>query len=202
MAIIDVKGANCLSMDVFTESSKISLSRQLEKFKNARGCQLEKCGVARALEPIHAESSRTLQQQAQEDSGTDVEGTPWETDLMSWSERARSKPTRESVSQVKQLQQRHLYMGHLGCQRSCWANPFTVKQHGLHRAIEKFEEMRGQLTNRVLLCHCEKDGPHTCLGEEVPERSRPRNTTESGGSRGIVPSSGAPTERRDARVTI
>ena len=28
-----------------------------EKFKNARGCQLEKCGVARAVEPIHSESS-------------------------------------------------------------------------------------------------------------------------------------------------
>ena len=64
---------------------------------------------------------------------------------MSWSERARSKPTRECVSQVKQLQQRHLYVGrgasHLGCRRSCWANPFTVKQHRLQGAIEKFEEM-------------------------------------------------------------
>ena len=63
---------------------------------------------------------------------------------------------------------------HLGCQRSCWANPFTVKQHGLQGAIEKFEEMLkntpallqrlGELTNKVLLCHCETDAP--CHGDE------------------------------------
>ena len=177
----------------------------------------EKCGVAPALEPIRAEltsnlsgcesartlkpdrnvSSSTLQNHAQEDSGTEIDEMSWETELMSWSERARSKPTRESGSQVKRLQQRHLYAGrgasHLGCPRSCWANPFTVKQHGFHRANDKFEEMLnntpsllqklGQLTNRVLLCHCEKEA--SCHSDvlirawekTVPERSRPRNTT-------------------------
>ena len=183
VTITDVKSANCLSMDVFTESSKkfprlpSSKSSKMLADVSSKSAELHgqsspselssECEGARALEPVQTESSRTLQTQAQEDSGTDVEGLPGETDLMSWSERTRSKPTRESVSQVKQLQQRHLYTGrgasHLGCQRFCWANPFTVKQHGLHRAIEKFEEMLnntptllqklGQLTNRVLLSY-------------------------------------------------
>ena len=57
VAKTDVKSVNCLSIDVSTESSNISPPRQLEKFKNARGCQFEKCGVARAVEPIRAELS-------------------------------------------------------------------------------------------------------------------------------------------------
>ena len=152
----DIKRAHCLSNGVSSGSSENAQNRQPEKLKKARGSQLEKCGVARALQPIHAESSSnpaselsahqmgspggaevegcTLQLDAREDSGTDDEGMKWETDLVSCSERPRSK-----------LQQRHLYeergASHMGSQRSCWANPFTVKQHGPHRAIEKFEEM-------------------------------------------------------------
>ena len=48
-----------------------------------------------------------------------------------------------------------------------------MKQHWLHGAIEKFDAMLdstptllktlGQLTNRVLLCYCEKDAP--CHGD-------------------------------------
>ena len=56
-----------------------------------------------------------------------IQAGSWETGLESWSERARSKPTRESVTQVKKLQQRHLYIGrgaaHLGCERFVLGKP-------------------------------------------------------------------------------
>ena len=56
-------------------------------------------------------------------------------------------PTRGCVDNVKQFQEKHLYIGRGGTRgrrRSAWANPFSVSTYGRQKAIARFERyLRG-----------------------------------------------------------
>ena len=152
------------------------------KCKTAHLLQLEKCGTARALEPVRAERSSNLsecesapapQPENFNGSSSECEVDFQEEHLRSFSERLRARPTRACIKDVKRLPHRHQYIGrgasHLGCGRSLWANPFQVKRFGRVGAISKYEAMLkstpslerqlGQLNDKVLLCHCEASEP-------------------------------------------
>ena len=110
------KGVKRFASDVFTEAcgsqlGKCGVARAVEPIPAELSSNLSECETARALETVENVSPSSLLNHTQEDSGTDVDGMPWETGLMSWSERARSKPTRECVSRVKQVQHWHLHVG-------------------------------------------------------------------------------------------
>ena len=129
-----------LFTSIFQQFSKNAHSRQPGKCESARTLKPEKCGSASALQL----GNKSL------------------------SELQRSKPSRYHMSEVKRLQNRHLYIGrrasHLRCAMSFWATPFQVKRYGLMGAISKFEapfnsspavqrELE-QLSDKLLLCHC------------------------------------------------
>ena len=156
------------------------------KCKTAHLLQLEKCGTARALEPVRAERSSNLSEcesapapQPENFNGSSSEGDEEQLEerLQCYSELLRSQPSRACVREVKKLQYRHLYIGrgasHLGCGKSLWSNPFRVKRFGLEGAISKYEAMLrstpnllrqlNQLSDKVLLCHCETSEP--CHGD-------------------------------------
>ena len=157
--------ANKESEDAYDVSTSLTVSAFS---KNCHSRQPEKCASARALGPIRAESSS---------NGSCEDGSALQPSIKSWSELQRSKPTRCNVSEVKRLQKRHLYIGrsasHLGCKRSFWANPFQVKRYGQSGGISKFEAFfnssparqrrLGQLTDKVLLCHCSQS--ESCHGD-------------------------------------
>ena len=158
------------------------------KCKNARLHQPEKCGPARALEPQKCESARALQPKECESpralqpknfsgSSSECDDEQLEDRLQGYAELLGSQPSRVCVREVKKLQYQHLYIGrgasHLGCGKSPWANPFQVKRFGLDGAIRKYEAMLrstptllgqlDQLSDKVLLCHCETSEP--CHGD-------------------------------------
>ena len=160
---VDGRESNCSAFTPIVVTS----SQFQHSPKTAHSRQPEKCGSARALEPIRAESSS---------NGSCEDGSALQPSIKSWSELQRSKPSRCNISEVKRLQDRHLYIGrgatHLGCKRSFWANPFQVKRYGRSGAISKFEALfnsspamqrrLGQLTGTVLLCHCSQS--ESCHG--------------------------------------
>ena len=206
---VDGRESNCSA-----DRPIVVTSRQFQHSpKTAHSRQPEKCGSARALEPVLAESSS---------SGSCEDGSTLQPSIKRWSELQRSKPTRRNISEVERLQKRHLYIGrgasHLGCKRSFWANPFEVKRFGRLGAISKFEALfnsspvmqsrLGQLTDKVLLCHCFQSEschgarPDTRLGRQVSEQRGARRRRRSSTGRRALQSSRTETPIRRTRITI